>query len=136
MRHKKFVLDSYAILALVEDEPGAQVVADILSDEDTELYLSVVNLGEVYYIISRKQGERAAEEVVRAIMEEETVAIVEVSWPRAREAARIKAKGGLSYADAFVLGLAVELKAPVVTGDPEIKAIAESLGAKIVWVGG
>jgi len=135
LSRKKFVLDSYAILALVEDEPGAQVVADILSEEGTELYLSVVNLGEVYYIISRERGERAAEEVVRGIMEEETVAIVEVSWPRAREAARIKAKGGLSYADAFVLGLALELKAPVVTGDPEIQAIAESLGTEIVWLG-
>ncbi|MGI9951570.1 type II toxin-antitoxin system VapC family toxin [Moorellaceae bacterium AZ2] len=135
MSRKKFVLDSYAILALVEDEPGAQVVADILSEEGTELYLSVVNLGEVYYIISRERGERAAEEVVRGVMDEETVAIVEVSWPRAREAARIKAKGRLSYADAFVLGLALELKAPVVTGDPEIQDIAESLGTEIVWVG-
>lgn len=135
MSRKKFVLDSYAILALVEDEPGAQVVAEILSDEGTELYLSAVNLGEVYYIISRKRGERAAEEVVRGVMDEEMVAIVEVSWPRAREAARIKAKGRLSYADAFVLGLALELKAPVVTGDPEIQAIAESLGTEIVWVG-
>ncbi|MCG0277807.1 MAG: hypothetical protein L5656_04670 [Thermanaeromonas sp.] len=54
---------------MVEDEPGAQVVADILSEEGTELYLSVVSLGEVYYIISRERGERAAEEVVRGIME-------------------------------------------------------------------
>ncbi|WP_366017915.1 hypothetical protein [Thermanaeromonas sp.] len=47
----------------------------------------------------------------------------------------MKAKSGPTYADAFVLGLALEMKAPVVTGDPEVQAIAESLGTEIVWVG-
>lgn len=136
MSRKKFVLDSYAILALVEDEPGAQTVADIIADEAAELYLSVVNLGEVCYIVFRKRGERAAEEVVRGVMQEESLALVEVSWPGAREAARTKAGGGLSYADAFALGLSQELKAPVVTGDPEIRAAAKRLGSEVVWIGG
>lgn len=131
----KFVLDSFAILALVEDEPGAQAVADIVGDETAQLYMSVVNLGEVYYIISRKRGERAAEEVVRGVMEEESLTLAQVTWPRAKEAARIKAAGGLSYADAFALGLAREVGGPVVTGDPELRPVAAKLGVEMVWIG-
>ena len=49
MRAKKFIFDSYALLALMEDEPGAQTVADIILDETAETYLSVIfpNLAEV-----------------------------------------------------------------------------------------
>ncbi len=135
MSGRRFVFDGYALLALVEDEPGAREVAALVADEQAELYLNVVNLGEVYYIIARWQGEAAAEEVVRAVMEEDSFRLVEATWPRVKEAARIKAKGGLSYADAFVLALAVEMGAPVVTGDPEIRAAAGELGVEVVWVG-
>jgi predicted nucleic acid-binding protein len=133
---KKLVLDSYAILALVEDEPGAQVVADIILDETAEPYLSVVSLGEVYYIVMRRQGEVAAEEVVRGVRQEEGLIIAEVSWPRVKNAARIKAGGGLAYADAFVVGLAQELGASLVTGDPELRVAAARLGVELVWIGG
>ena len=68
-------------------------------------------------------------------MEEGSFRLVEATWPRVKEAARIKAKGGLSYADAFVLALAVEIGAPLVTGDPEIRAAAGGLGVEVVWLG-
>ncbi len=38
-------------------------------------------------------------------------------------AAELKARGGLSYADAFCLATAKRLKAPLWTGDPEIFGI-------------
>jgi predicted nucleic acid-binding protein len=135
LKTKRFVLDSYAILALVEDEPGAQVVADIILNEAAERYLSVISLGEVYYIVFRKQGEAAAEEVVHGVRQEEGVQIAEVSWSRVKDAARIKAEGGLAYADAFVLGLAQELGALLVTGDPELRLIAGRVGVELVWIG-
>lgn len=134
MRPRRFVFDSYAVLALVEDEPGAQVVAEIIANEAAEPYLSAVSLGEVYYIVFRRRGEPAAEEVVQGVMQEESLTIAEASWSRVKDAARIKAGGGLSYADAFVLGLSLELGAPVVTGDPEIRAIAGRLGVEVVWI--
>ena len=135
MSVKKFVLDSYAILALVADEPGAQVVAEILLEETAEPCLSVVSLGEVYYIVMRRQGESAAEAIIRGVRQEEGLVIAEASWPRVKDAARIKAGGGLAYADAFVLGLAQELGAPLVTGDPELRRTAARLGVELVWIG-
>ncbi|AEG15785.1 type II toxin-antitoxin system VapC family toxin [Desulfofundulus sp. TPOSR] len=132
---KTVVLDTYAILALIEDEEGADTVAAAISDEQTTVYFSVINLGELYYILLRKKGERVAEEVLRNILLEESINIVEVPWPRVKEAARIKARGGLSYADSFVLELARELKAPVLTGDPEIQTVAKELDVPVIWVG-
>jgi predicted DNA-binding protein (UPF0278 family) len=47
------------------------------------------------------------------------------------EAARIKAGHRLADIDAFVLGVAQELKACIVTGDPEIRTAAVKLGVEI-----
>lgn len=135
MNTKKYALDSYALLALVEDEPGAQVVADIILNETFEPYLSVINLGEVYYIVLRRQGEAAAAEVVRGVRQEEKLIIAEASWPRVKAAAQIKAGGGLAYADAFVLGLAQELGACLVTGDPELRTVSTRIGVELLWIG-
>ncbi len=135
MRSKKFVLDSYALLALVEDEPGAQVVADIIGDETAEPSMSVISLGEICYIILRRQGEEAAAEVVQGVRNEAGLAIAEASWARVKDAARLKAGGGLAYADAFVLGLAQELGALLVTGDRELRVAAARLGVELVWMG-
>ncbi len=134
MSRKKFVFDTYAVLALVEDEPGAETVAEIITDEEAEAYLSVISLGETYYILFRKKGEQVAKEVTQNIMMEESLSLVDAPWPRVIEAARTKAKGGLSYADSFVLGLAQELRAPIVTGDPEIRMIAQKLEVEIIWI--
>jgi predicted nucleic acid-binding protein len=131
---KKCILDSYAVLALIADEPGAQIVADVLQDETAAPYLSAMNLGEVYYIVCRRHGEAMAEELVGIIRQEEGLVIAEVTWPRIREAARIKAGHRLAYADAFVLGLAQELDACLVTGDPEIRMAAVKLGVELVWL--
>lgn len=131
---KQFVLDTYAILALVEDEPGAQTVVEIVTGQESKAYLSIISLGEAYYILLRRKGERAAKEVTESIMMEEAIELVEVPWSRIKAAARIKAKGGLSYADSFVLELAEELQAPIVTGDPEIQTIAKELDVEIVWI--
>jgi predicted nucleic acid-binding protein len=134
LKTKKFVLDSYAVLALLADEPGAQVVADLIVDEAAEPYLSVINFGEVYYIVWRRHGEAAAAAVVQGVRQEERLVIAEATWPRVKDAARLKAAGGLAYADAFALGLARELAAPLMTGDPEIRTAAAGLGVELIWI--
>ncbi|MEW6663495.1 MAG: type II toxin-antitoxin system VapC family toxin, partial [Bacillota bacterium] len=63
---------------------------------EAEAYLSVISLGETYYILFRKKGEQVAKEVTQNIMMEESLSLADAPWPRVIEAARIKAKGGLS----------------------------------------
>jgi predicted nucleic acid-binding protein len=137
MTHEIYVLDTYALLALLEDEPGAQTVAAILaaSKDRQRVFISIINLGETYYILLRRKGQDAADEFAHEAFADEALTVVDLTWERVRKAAEIKSKGGLSYADSFVLALAAEVQGSVVTGDPEIKTAAERLGISVTWIG-
>jgi PIN domain nuclease of toxin-antitoxin system len=52
VKTKNFVLDSFALLAYFQGEPGGTTVRDILKEASAgsvSVMLSVVNLGEIYY---------------------------------------------------------------------------------------
>ena len=60
---KKYVLDACAVVALVKDEDGADIVEDILEDVDAgkaEAYMNKLNLFEVFYGIRRAEGLQQA----------------------------------------------------------------------------
>lgn len=130
------VLDSWALMAFFNNEPAAGAVEDILvaaSEGSHHLLLSVVNWGEVYYAALRAGGETLAE----ARAAEITSLPIEIigvgdDLGLVRLAATFKARGGLSYADAFAAALAKENKAELVTGDLEFKALQKDI--KIQWL--
>ena len=120
---KRYVLDSYAIIAYFEDEPGADRVAQILVQliqGKGKGYMSVVNWGEVYYNTMREEGVVEAEKVILQL-DKFPIQIVEVNRDLAYEAARLKGKYCIAYADCFATALSVKLKASLVTGDPEFQ---------------
>lgn len=55
--------------------------------------------------------------------------------PRVRRAAGLKALLPIAYADAFAMTLALELRQPLVTGDPEIRDAAAQAGVTLQWLG-
>jgi len=130
----RYVFDSYALLVLLEDEKGADFVASVLTKKDVEIYLSIINLGEIYYLLLRRKGIEQAEKVIEIIALDDAIAVVEAPWERVRASASVKAEGGLSYADAFAVALAKEMEVPLLTGDPEIIAKAEDVGIKVLVV--
>lgn len=126
---KAIVLDSWAVLAYLEDEPSGQVVADLISEAQEHgypLYLSVVNAGEVWYILAREVSEAEAEKAI-ADLNQLGIQFVEVAWPLTRIAATFKIKGKMSYADCFAAALAKEKKAELVTGDKEFKQVENEI---------
>jgi predicted nucleic acid-binding protein len=124
------VLDSWALLAYLKDEPPAKrIEAEWLSELPA---ISSINLGEVLYIRIRQRGEQAAASDIAAIRRNSTV--VDPDWALVAVAARIKAGGGLSYADSFCIATAQHLDAPLWTGDPEIIGQAEKLACEVVDV--
>jgi PIN domain nuclease of toxin-antitoxin system len=129
-----YIFDSYALLALLEDEPGADLVTELISDRKTEAYISAINLGEIYYLLLRRSGVNQAERVLESITLEDSISIAEASWERIKEASKVKAGGGLSFADAFAVALAKELEAPLVTGDPEIIEKAEANNIQVIAI--
>ncbi len=64
-----YVLDSFAVLAYFEGEPGMARVRTLLTEATKgalALHLSVINLGEILYIIEREQGLAAAQRALAA----------------------------------------------------------------------
>lgn len=129
------VLDSYALIAFFEDEPGADRVYELLVQAEKsgeKLLMSVINLGEVWYSIAHGYSEETAEEKLREIREM-SIAIVDADWDLTRRAASFKAKGKIAYADCFAAALASERKAQLVTGNPEFKPLEDEVN--ILWIG-
>ncbi|NPV52586.1 MAG: type II toxin-antitoxin system VapC family toxin [Firmicutes bacterium] len=131
---RRYILDSYALLAFLQDEPGAQNVEDIISADDTEIFVSVINLGEVFYILSRESGEQAALDFEAKLLDTPKIKVMECPWERAKAAARLKALGGLSFADCFGASLAQELEAVLVTGDPEFSHLENKGLLRVLWL--
>jgi predicted nucleic acid-binding protein len=116
------VLDSWALLALLKDEPAAGLVEQAWLDE--EPLMCSVNLGEVLYTLIRTDGGDWAQRVIKKVRVE--LSVVDPDWSLVVEAAKVKAGGGLSYADCFALATARQVGGQVWTGDPELVEVAAS----------
>ena len=128
------VLDSYSLLAYIEGEAGAEQMIEILRvarDSGRSLFLSVVNWGEVYYITMREAGHERADEVAHLISTL-PIQIVPADLDLTRQAAELKSKHKMSYADCFAVALAKQRKAELVTGDKEFRQVEGEV--KILWL--
>ncbi len=131
---KALVLDSWSIIAYLEDEPAAPQVADLIAnahEEKIPVFMSVVNVGEVWYTIARRVSDEEADTSVKELRNLR-IEFVNVDWELTNEAARFKSKHKMSYADAFAAALAKVKKADLVTGDTEFRQIESEL--KIIWL--
>lgn len=134
----RVVLDAHAVLAFLEEEPGWPEGGEVL--RNGEPWMTIVNLGEVASVIERSSGSAAADEVRANLRAESRPGGVPIRWLEVDDdlvprAARIKARGGISYPGAFAAGAASLLGCAVLTGDPEFRA-AEVAGVAIRWLGG
>ncbi len=128
------VLDSYAVIAFFENESGAERVAELFKqarDRDKPLFMSVINWGEVYYILSRTAGPETAQRALRSL-ETLPIELVPADKEAARLAAEFKSSRRMSYADCFAAALARMKHADLVTGDREFKEIEDTI--TIVWL--
>lgn len=109
------VLDAWAILALLWDEPAATRVEAAIQRGAA---CSWINLGEVLYKYARRIGWDRAAQAIDSFAANVTAEPADAGAVRA--AAAIKAEGRLSYADCFAIATAERHRAPLLTGDPEI----------------
>ena len=131
---KRYVLDSYAMIAYFEDEPGADRVSQVLRqlvDGKARGFMSVVNWGEVYYNTMREQGVAEAEKVILQL-DKFPIQLVEADKDLAYEAAKLKGKYRIAYADCFAVALSGKLNASLITGDREFKKLKERVS--IHWI--
>ncbi|MEK7127218.1 MAG: type II toxin-antitoxin system VapC family toxin [Patescibacteria group bacterium] len=129
-----FVLDSYALIAFYRDEKSASSVDEILQlgrDSKAEIFVSEISVGEVYYMIYKKNSQKMADEVL-ANLWALPIKYVLPDRQSILTAAKFKASAPLSYADCFVLELAQKKDATIVTSDPEFKQFEKEV--KIKWI--
>lgn len=95
--------------------------------------MSVINLGEIYYITSRKQNKENAELALSSTLQL-PIEFIDADFNHTYRAALLKAKYQMSYSDAFAASLAIQLKATLITGDPEFKNLDKEPGLKIHFI--
>ena len=130
----KIVVDAHALLRFLQDEEGAEIVEQHLKKAhmgEVNLYMSEINLGEVYYMTVRRIGVEPARVKLNEIRQL-SLEFVPTLWSLVQSAAELKAEYAVSYADCFAAATAMDLEAVVMTGDPEFKKLARVVEA--IWV--
>jgi predicted nucleic acid-binding protein len=123
------VLDTWAVLAYLDGEPAAREVRQLLRRarrRQAVALLSIINYGEGLYVIEREQGLQRVQRAI-GIVDQLPLHVVPADRSLVFEAAHIKARYPLSYADSFSVALAKRTGAQVMTGDPEFKAVEKEI---------
>jgi predicted nucleic acid-binding protein len=123
----RYVLDTSAVLALRDDEAGAARVHRIIDaarKRRAGVYLSFMTRMELLYRIAASEGEEEAAAALRLLD------ALPLHWVTCEPAilvtaARLKQKGGLSIADAWIAATAVSRDAVLVHKDPELAALSD-----------
>ncbi|MCX5751585.1 MAG: type II toxin-antitoxin system VapC family toxin [Candidatus Saganbacteria bacterium] len=134
-RKSKYVLDTFAVLTYLKEEPGWEKVRKVIwnayNNKDLQVFFNYVNLGELYYIVYRENGAVIADKIV-SIIKQWPIRFIGVRSDMALIAGRMKAENRISYADAYAIATALTQKAMVITGDLEFKSVEDIID--IEWL--
>lgn len=131
---KVLILDSWAVIAFFEDEPAGKKIANLIADAHENripVYMTTVNVGEVWYITAREISETTANNIVKELSDLR-IEFVDADWEITQEAARFKSKNRISFADCYAAALTKSKKGILVTGDSEFKTIDGQID--IQWI--
>lgn len=123
-----YVFDSCAVVAFLQREPGAEVVAEILKDPQSRCLLHAINACEVYYDIYRRSGEEDSS-ALEGILATAGIELLEtIPSPLWRAAGKLKAEWRrVSLADCIAIALALLENGTVLTSDHhELDRIAQA----------
>jgi len=125
MPEQRYVLDTSALLALQNDEPGGERVEEIFEAAMTGnavVFGSFMSLMEVFYRVWKDDGEamgRTAYLQCQAL----PLTWVHESAPLLEAAAGLKALHPMSLADAWIAATALQCDAILVHKDPEFDSV-------------
>ncbi|MBI3695715.1 MAG: type II toxin-antitoxin system VapC family toxin [Acidobacteria bacterium] len=122
------------MIALLEAEPAGSTVSSLIllaQASEAPMWMTVVNLGEVWYRLARAYSQSEADSSVEQIREL-GFEVQDADWTLTRQAAQFKSRYRLSYADCFAAALAKQRNVELVTGDPEFRQLEKEI--KILWL--
>ncbi len=125
---KHYVLDANAIVRYIRGTEGTDKVRSIFQQSErgvASISVSVINVGEVYYILMRYLGEPVAARTISALRH--VVSFMPVDLEEAIAAAKIKEQFKMGYADSSAAALALRMNASLVSADPVFEKLGKSI---------
>lgn len=122
---KRYLLDTSALLTLRDDEEGADQVAEILrmcQTQEARCFACFLTLMEIFYRVWKDEGEHEGR------LAYEQCQTLPINWIHENrqlleKASEIKAKHGLSLADAWIGASAILNDSVLVHKDPEFQTL-------------
>ena len=125
MAPESYVLDTSAILTLIENEEGADRVERILAEE--RALVPWMTLLEVHYVTLQEQGQGEADRRYALMKRLSSEILWRIDEPILLTASRLKAGHHLSLADSLIAAFAQRESATLVHKDPEFEVLAEQV---------
>jgi predicted nucleic acid-binding protein len=133
-----YVLDACALISCLNDEPGSDIVDNLLVnaiDGKIAIYMNIVNLIEVHYANIRILGPDRAAVILDEIFAAPIRIVSVFSDTIFQEASRLRASYKCSLADVIGLATAIELSGQFVTSDHhELEAVEENESIPFLWL--
>jgi predicted nucleic acid-binding protein len=126
------LLDTSAILSVIEDEAGADFVEDKLEQASSgkcTIGASFVSITEILYTTIQVSGKRRADELV-AIIKSWPIQFIYADEALCLAAGEIKAAFAVSLADAFVAATAQSGNALLIHKDREFDSMSDAIRMK------
>ncbi len=121
MSPERYLLDTSALLTLIEDETGADRVEEVLTED--EVCLPWLVLLEAYYVSLQERGQAEADRRYALAKQLPATIMWGMDEPVLLTAARLKAAYHLSLADTIIAAFAIQEKAVLLHKDPEFEAL-------------
>jgi predicted nucleic acid-binding protein len=131
---KRYVLDANAVIINFEARTGFEKVRRVLEaagQREAEVFMSVINIAEVFSALWKRHGETHARQAVHLIVGSPII-VVDASMAAAIEAAEVRAKFHTGMGDAFAAATALKKRATLVTSDSDFRRFYDHL--KILWL--
>jgi predicted nucleic acid-binding protein len=132
-----YVLDACAVIALLNDEGGADTVAGLITRAGVgtdRLFMNGIQALEVYYDRIYIKGREYADTVLESLYASPIIILSDVSRDIIQEAGRFKTSYSLSLGDTFAAASAKKLSATLITRDKEMKAPEETGEFSVLWL--
>jgi predicted nucleic acid-binding protein len=130
---KDYVLDANAVIRYFKagNAKGGEKVQELFLQaqrNQAHLSMSVINMGEVLYILIKNVGEQRALHYIQVL--QHVVTIVKADVAQTIQAATLKHQYKVGYADSFAAALSLSSKATLVSADPAF----EKFGKGLKWM--